>query len=223
MTYRNGQLPASEIMHINGVPFWVGTGNAFLAMQAEAHRDGVNIEPINEYAGYRSRSLQADGRANPGKYGVARGIIQSAVGFSTHGGGLLGFAVDIITGYAWVRKNGKRFGFSHPFVWDKFHFHHNGTTAIHSTSLASVGGVTAVPIPTEDDRMKLAIIEVSKGKFDARLIFGDGTYTEPLGPATLADWRGGQKKSNGPLGTEYEISASAWAQMVKYSKLKPRT
>lgn len=59
--------------------------------------------------------------------------------------------------------------------------------------------------------MKLAIIKYQNGSFHPFLIVA-GRYTE-LGRATLAAWRGGKAKHQGPLGREFEWSGTDWMRV----------
>lgn len=155
----NGQYPQSQIVTLDGAPFYMNTANAYRQAQHAAAGDKVTLRIINSYSAYRSLALQSAMRADPGSYKVGkvngRYIQQLPVGKSTHGGGEwngseCGFAIDVIEGHAWLLEHGSKFGFTRTNpTGDPNHFHHDNVTAIHlPTSTAGVGTITPVPKPT---------------------------------------------------------------------------
>ncbi|MEB3283841.1 MAG: M15 family metallopeptidase [Candidatus Sericytochromatia bacterium] len=105
-------------MHVNLVADWD-------RMVAAASRDGVNLQITS---GYRSVELQARlFREAVSKYGsedAARKWV-APPGRSNHQRGKALDIADNGGAHAWLRANGRRFGFYQPMSWEPWHWEHD--------------------------------------------------------------------------------------------------
>lgn len=134
-----------------------------------------------------------------------KGNLAARPGFSNHGWGL---AADVIYSNAAVRA--WMFANAHKYGWLKdptedWHWNYVG-------SLTTTTGNTSVTLTEADNSdMKLATVKYQDGTFHPFLIAA-GSYSE-LGRETLAAWRNGKKKNEGPLGSEYSWSGADWSRV----------
>lgn len=117
-TYPNGQIPDSALTSIGGNErLTARAAEGFAQLRAAAARDGVEL-PVND--SYRSLAEQEDMARRKGLY--SQGGLAAKPGTSTHG---LGLSVDLeLDGkaLAWLRENGKGFGFVEDVPREPWHW-----------------------------------------------------------------------------------------------------
>lgn len=118
--FRNGRsVGMVQLMTVGPTVMSIPTGQAFLAMQAAAAADGVQLTLV-KLSGFRTMAQQTSLSRNPP---VKNGIVSRVAkpGRSNHQGGV---AVDIAsasgppygpetTAFLWLKTNAARFGFDH--------------------------------------------------------------------------------------------------------------
>lgn len=179
---KNGYLSPAELTTVQGtMQLRTDTAKSWFAMKAAAAHDGVTLTIAGPAGAYRSWATQLDMRAHPGRYNITPGIVSGLP--SEHG---LGTCADIAAGLAWVKSNGRRFGWTFPLKTDPNHARYGGTTT---------AGETSTPIATEeDDDMKYIYTPNRGGALVGELGFYPYTDTEyaqsgydRFGGATVTD------------------------------------
>lgn len=119
-----GYLLPSELTTVQGsLQLANKAAVSFLAMRDAAAKDGVSVTIVPPAGAYRTMAVTLDMRKNPAKYNVTPGILPSLQ--SKH---MVGIAADIGAGFAWVKANGKRYGFTFPLKGDPNHSVYDGVT-----------------------------------------------------------------------------------------------
>ncbi len=158
--YRNGYIPASELVLIEG-NHWAtrGTAARWEAMKADVlENEGVTLRITGGENAYRSFAGQTFAR----RQACARGRCNDAAvpGFSSHGGSLNGRdsgAIDVsnwaVLGkdkfYAYCRKHGFEPGY---FDWEPWHIIDWNPYVVPATS--GSGNASPVSIPLKEDSMR---------------------------------------------------------------------
>jgi len=141
----NGYLRADELTTVQGdMQLRNDTAVAWNAMKAAAALDGVTLTIARPEGDYRNWATQLDMRAHPSKYNITPGIVPGLP--SEHG---LGICVDVASGLAWVKKNGRRFGFTFPLAFDPNHARYDGTTI--------PAGHSGTPLREQEEEDEMAI------------------------------------------------------------------
>ena len=121
--YTNGQIPPDALTPIGrgGHRLAAPAAEAFSAMEAAAKRDGVSFGVTDSY---RSYDQQVDLVRRKGLY--SQGGLAAQPGTSQHGWGL---AVDLdldAEAQAWMRSNGREFGFVEDTPREPWHWAYKG-------------------------------------------------------------------------------------------------
>lgn len=169
MTYKNGYLPASALVTVQGaIQLETRTAAVFRAMREDcAEETHQNLTLAAPAGGYRPWAMQLDMRvpARRAYYNITPGIISGLP--SGHGDG---DCMDIATCLAWVKKNGWKYGVTFPLAkTDPNHARYDGTTIVAGT----LG-----PLITEQDEDMLRIIYHANRGYAVILPYGHVHYPE---------------------------------------------
>lgn len=136
--YENGKVPDSAITHTYGVPLEVHVAAAFAKMIAACKHDtGITLYITSPYGGYRDLHDQQHMHDHPqGPISVA------SPGYSSHGGGAAGFAIDIGNAWrvsGWLEHNASRFHFQKTWSSEAWHYGYvGGFTGAASSTVSQI-------------------------------------------------------------------------------------
>jgi LAS superfamily LD-carboxypeptidase LdcB len=123
--FGNGKIPASALSEIGrgSHRLWAPAATSFRQLSAAAARDGIRIGVTDSY---RSYEQQVDLARRKGLY--SKGGLAATPGKSNHGWGLsLDLDLDK-RAQAWMRANGKRFGFVEDVPREPWHWTYYGNS-----------------------------------------------------------------------------------------------
>jgi zinc D-Ala-D-Ala carboxypeptidase len=121
--YGNGRIPADALAEIGrgAHRMWAPAATAFRQLLSAAARDGIRIGVTDSY---RSYDQQVDLARRKGLY--SKGGLAATPGTSNHGWGLsLDLDLDK-RAQAWMRANGRRFGFVEDVPREPWHWTYHG-------------------------------------------------------------------------------------------------
>ena len=139
--YRNGSSFSIKVVRVDGKPVQVDTANAYLAMQAKAKRDGINLRIVS---GFRSMSEQEYLYGCYVNCSCNSCNLAARPGYSNHQSG---HALDLNTSdggvYGWLASHADEFGFARTVPSEQWHWEWWGN---HSDYSGPCGGP---PIPAK--------------------------------------------------------------------------
>jgi LAS superfamily LD-carboxypeptidase LdcB len=122
--YRRGKAFSLEVVLVGHTPVSVPTARAFLAMQAAAREDGIDLYV---YSGFRTNERQAELRQ---AYLDGHGNKAARPGYSNHQAGTaLDLYLDAPETFAWLEANARRFGFKRTVAKEPWHWEHQAPKA----------------------------------------------------------------------------------------------
>ena len=122
--YKRGKAFALEVVLVGHTPVSIPTARAFLAMQAAARTDGIDLYV---YSGFRTNERQAQLRQ---AYLDGYGNKAAKPGYSNHQAGTaLDLLLDAPETFAWLEANARRFGFGRTVPKEPWHWEYQAPRA----------------------------------------------------------------------------------------------